>query len=232
MHCSQKTHGRILLPLACALSLLALSACAERDDGDTTLAQQANDDAATAPATTTLPPAAPARTPPAQAAQPQAGMAGQQAANGQLGDADRQFLAQASASNQHELHAAQIGIERAQDADVKAYAERMQRDHTALGERMQPLVQQAGVSPAPMDAGAMPTLENATGEAFDRAFMEMMVGDHEKVVASFQAAASGQEHASQVRAIASEVLPILEEHLQQAQEIRDGLSTGGDGAQM
>lgn len=225
--------------LACSLmagSLLVLGACAERDDDDAL-------STTTAPETTapvgTVPQVAqeqPGQMQPGQA-QPgqmqsgtvQSGQAQQgMATTGEMTEADREFLAVALASNQHEAEVVQVGMERAQSPQVKAYVEQLQRDHQQLGERIEPLAQQAGVSAAPTDA-AMPMPEG-TGEEFDRAFMEMMVADHERAIADFERAANDPSYSEQVRSVAREALPSLRQHLQQAESLTQQLvaDTTGD----
>jgi len=220
MHRSSITTGRALAGSLMAASLLVLGACAERDDdapGDDVITAE---EAATAPATPAPTQTSPVQTPPGQ-------MPPGQADPGQMTDADREFLGMAIASNQHELEAARLGVERAGNAEVKAFAERMQADHTQLGERMQPLASQAGVSTAPAEA-PMPNLENASGADFDRAFMDMMVADHERAVADFERAANDTTHSAQVRAAAQEALPTLRAHLQDAQTLRQQVGGGAD----
>lgn len=224
--------------LACSLmagSLLVLGACAERDEDD---ALTTTTDTETTAPVGTVPQVAqeqPAPMPPGQAQpgqmqpgqmQPGQMQPGQMA--GAMTEVDREFLAVALASNQHEAEVVQLGMERVESPEVKAYVEQLQRDHQQLGQRIEPLAQQAGVSAAPSDA-AMPTPEG-TGEEFDRAFMEMMVADHERAIAEFERAANDPSHSEQVRNVAREALPSLRQHLQQAESLSQQLvaDTSGD----
>lgn len=218
--------------LACSLmagSLLVLGACAERDDDD---ALTTTTEADTTAPVGTVPQVAqeqPAQMPPGQMQpgqmQPGQMPPGQMA--GAMTEADREFLAVALASNQHEAEVVQLGMERVESPEVKAYVEQLQRDHQQLGQRIEPLAQQAGVSAAPSDA-AMPTPEG-TGEEFDRAFMEMMVADHERAIAEFERAANDPAHSEQVRSVAREALPSLRQHLQQAESLSQQLVADASG---
>lgn len=219
--------------LACSLmagSLLVLGACAERD-ADDALTTTTDTDATTPVATVP-------QVPQEQSGQMQSGQAqpglmqpgatrpgqmqpGQMAGSGEITDADREFLAVALATNQHETEAVQLGMERAESPEVKAYVAQLERDHQQLGQRIAPLAQQAGVSAASSDV-AMP-LPQGTGEDFDRAFMEMMVADHERAIADFERAANDPSHSAQVRAVAREALSSLRQHLQQAQSLSQQL---------
>jgi len=205
---------RLALAGLVAVSTLGLVACDGRDDAGTRPATTADGTAATQPGALQPGPA----TPPPAATTPAATTTA-------LTEADRGFLAEALASNQHELQAAQLGLEKAQDEQVRAYAQRMQQDHGQLGNRMQPLVQQAGISMA-QSRVEMTGLETATGEAFDRAFMEMMLADHRKAVAAFERAANDPAHGDQVRGAATEALPVLQSHLQEAEALAGQLGVG------
>lgn len=206
---SSRATGIALAGLVAA-STLALSACAERGDDDADEAVATTEPATPAPQAATPGAATPAGSTTPGMADPNAG--------GAITDADRTFLAQALAANQHELQAAQLGIEKAQSEEVRNFAQRMQQDHSQLGTRMQPLVQQAGISMAEPTM-AMTELEAATGEAFDQAFMEMMVADHRKAVGDFEAAANGPAHGAEVRSMAGEALPTLRSHMQDAEAL-------------
>lgn len=201
--------GALALASLLAAATLGLSACAERDQADSQPAASANGSAAPAPTAAQPGPAS---------AQAPAATGTDAGAAGSLTEADRSFLAAALAANQHELQAAQLGLDKAQDEQVRAYAQRMQQDHSQLGTQMQPLVQQAGISMAEARS-PMTELETASGEAFDRDFMEMMVADHRKVVADFEGAANGQGHSAQVQRTASQALPTLRNHLQEAEAL-------------
>ena len=204
---SRMSTKKKMLALACSLSLLALAGCGgEREAEDTTVTGAADTAATDVEPVGTLPPA-----------DTQPGVDPGMAA-GQVSEQGRQFLATAMASNQHEIEAARMGQERAQNADVKAYAERMVRDHTQLGEQLRPLAEQAGVTVAPA-SGGMPTLETAEGEDFDRAFMEMMVADHERAVADFERAASDPSIGQPISDAATQALPTLEGHLEEARNL-------------
>ena len=61
------------------------------------------------------------------------------------------------------------------------------------------------------------TLRGLTGNAFDRRYMQMMVRDHEQAVALFTSAAQSDD--VQVRAYATQTLPVLQAHLTRARNI-------------
>ena len=185
-----------ILSLAIAGALLA--GCTNNDDS------ALDDTAATAPGDEAMPPAYddPATT-------------GTDAG----ATADAGFYQQAMQGNRKEIAAGELAQQQAQDEAVKDYARMMVSDHTAM-ERQ--LAEAAGIAdaaaPAP-DASATADLEGKTGADFDRAYIDMMVADHEKTVALFEDAAQNAA-SEQARSLAANALPKLREHLERARELQ------------
>jgi putative membrane protein len=61
-----------------------------------------------------------------------------------------------------------------------------------------------------------------SGAEFDKAYMQHMVGDHEKAVALFQTAANSAQDAD-IKAYATKTLPTLQEHARLAGEVNGKL---------
>jgi putative membrane protein len=94
-------------------------------------------------------------------------------------------------------------------------------DHTESGNKLKALAKRKGMRlSAALDAAQqaeMRKLSKLRGAAFDRAYMEMMVSDHEKDVSEFEKQAdSGNDR--DFKAFAVEVLPTLKLHLELARE--------------
>jgi putative membrane protein len=159
------------------------------------------------------PPATPPATPPAASAAP-AGIA----------PADVAFLQKAAEGGLAEVKLAKMVQGKAENGDVKAFAARLERDHTAANEALTGLAAGKSVTlptaPAKTLAALEARLSKVSGAAFDRAYVAAMIDDHRKDIAAFEKAAL---HAAdpEVKAFAEKTLPTLKDHLQQAQ----GLST-------
>lgn len=69
-------------------------------------------------------------------------------------------------------------------------------------------------------------LSRLHGAAFDRAYMQDMVTDHEQDIAEFRQQA-GHGTNPDIRAFASKTLPTLEEHLKMAQTTLAAVKTSG-----
>lgn len=138
--------------------------------------------------------------------------------------ADADFFRQAMDGNRKEVALGKLAQEQAQDQAVKDYAAMMVTDHTAM---QQQVAAAAGMADAAMpadDPSVTADLEGKTGADFDRAYIDMMVADHEKTVAMFEDAA--QDAASETaRSLAASALPKLREHLQKARELQGKLGS-------
>ena len=77
----------------------------------------------------------------------------------------------------------------------------------------------------PQDKATQDHLSKLSGEAFDRAYIQHMVKDHQKDVAALPQAVHGAADPD-VKQFASSTLPTLEKHLQRAQEIEQIVGGG------
>jgi putative membrane protein len=171
-----------------------------------------------------------------------------QAATATVAAADEEFIKRAAEGGMKEVEVGQFAQTRASDSNVKAFAERMVKDHGASNDELMSLAKNKGVTLPPSatmttdatrkpdpsvpgageprargTAGAGDPLAALKGAEFDRAYMNQMVGDHEKTVQLFeQESTSGQD--AEVKAWAAKKLPTVREHLAQARAIRDRLA--------
>jgi putative membrane protein len=77
--------------------------------------------------------------------------------------------------------------------------------------------------PSPAQQDVERQLEGLSGQAFDRAYIQQMVRDHEKAIAAFTTASKGAD--GQVKDFASRTLPTLQDHLSRAQALARQLGT-------
>jgi putative membrane protein len=64
-------------------------------------------------------------------------------------------------------------------------------------------------------------LEKLDGQAFDRAFVKQVVQDHEKDIKYFEKQQGSLED-PQLKSFAQQTVPVLQEHLQMAQQVEGG----------
>ena len=108
--------------------------------------------------------------------------------SGQTGTAadTRQFVEKAAIANTAEIRLGELASERAQSADVKAFAQMMVKDHTRANNELEQAVsgQNIEVSNVQLDQKhqqLLSKLRGLQGAEFDREYMKAMVEGHEEV---------------------------------------------------
>lgn len=128
-----------------------------------------------------------------------------------------------------EVEMGELGSQKATNADVKAFAERMVADHTKANQELAAAAKGKGLevpsSPDTMHKAMMEKFEHQSGDKdFDHDFMQQMVKDHTEVVELFESAANDSNVDSDIRALAKKTLPVLQEHLKNAQMLEGKLA--------
>jgi len=144
----------------------------------------------------------------------------------QLSPADREFAINTTMVGRHEIELGQLASSRAMDGEVKAFADRMVKDHTSAGNDLSDITTRLGVTiPTEEDTtfnNLKDRLSKMKGTEFDRAYMAEMVQGHEKAAASVETYANSGNNAD-LKAWAAKAAPVIREHLQQAQKINTRL---------
>lgn len=141
---------------------------------------------------------------------------------------DRNFVMQSVKDNIQERALGRMAEERSQNADVKDYGKMLVKDHNNALEKLVEVMNKNGM-PQPrglpeVKSEAMNKVESLSGPSFDKEFMSMMVEDHQKAVDTFRREQNSAQNPD-VRDYAKNVLPTLETHLKDAQEIQSKLGT-------
>lgn len=133
-----------------------------------------------------------------------------------------QFAREAAMGDMMEIELGQVALERADSDAVRAFAERMIQDHTRMsGElatvaRSQNIGMPMGMTGLHQDA--MTRLSQLEGAAFDRAYMQQMVTDHQRTIGLFERQARDGGNPA-MQSVAQQSLPVLRDHLREAQQI-------------
>ena len=140
----------------------------------------------------------------------------------QLTDTDRSFAIAAATAGKHEVALGRLAAERASNADVKAFANRMVQDHTRAGDELMQINSRRGITvPAEEDATFKQKVDRLTGlkgAEFDRAYMSEMVAGHtmmEEKVSGFVSSGNNAD----LKGWASKAQPTVREHLKLAQDL-------------
>ncbi|MDQ1472886.1 MAG: putative rane protein [Bryobacterales bacterium] len=149
--------------------------------------------------------------------------------------ADQKFAQNAAAGSAAEIEMGHLAADKAVNDKVKQFGQRMVTDHTKASDELKALASKKGMAlsdtPKPKDKAMIQKMSKMSGAAFDKAYMQDMVKDHQKDVAEFQKEAnSGSD--PDLKAWAGTTLPILQEHLRMAKEALsavNGENSGGTG---
>jgi putative membrane protein len=132
------------------------------------------------------------------------------------------FLREAAEGGMAEVDMGSLAAQRASNPDVKAFGQRMVKDHSAANKDLKSVAAKSHVTiPSTVDSKHKSMHDHfaaLSGPEFDKAYMNEMTSDHEKDVAAFKKAASSSD--PNVAAFASRTLPTLEEHLKEAKRIQ------------
>jgi putative membrane protein len=138
-----------------------------------------------------------------------------------LGWMDRRFVTKAADGGQAELAVAKLAAEKASNAEVKSFAQKLVDDHSKVNDELKGIAGQKNVK---LDDDndhdrAYKRLSKKSGAEFDREFVEHMIDEHEKDVKMFEKAAKDAKD-SDVRSFAAKHVDHLREHLRQAESLR------------
>jgi putative membrane protein len=144
------------------------------------------------------------------------------------GDAsDARFAKAATLGGMTEIQLGKLASERGSSEVVKAFGERMVVEHGAAGDQLKAAAQKDNITlpsnPAPKTQQTLSRLSKLSGSAFDRAYAEDMVEDHEKDLADFQREVNTGKN-EDMKAFASQTIPMIQEHLNQAREMLKSVS--------
>lgn len=147
-----------------------------------------------------------------------------------LSSGDRQIVMNMAQQHMAEIETSRMAQTKSQNAQVKNFAQQMIDDHTrALGEVRQLAQSRKLTVPSELDRthkARVNRLARLEGEAFDRAYLAQAgVSDHKKshdMLRKAEARAKDPE----LKALAARTLPIVDQHLNSAQQLHKNTATG------
>lgn len=167
------------------------------------------------------------------AAAAQSGSGATASGSGTLGKGDQKILMDMARANIAEIEAGKLAQSKSQNDQVKSYAQQMIDDHSKALTELQQLAQAKGVTlPTEPDAkhkAMAAKLEKMNGEAFDKAYMAQAgLQDHKRMHSKLM---SDQKRAKDpdVKAAATKMAPVVEQHLKSAQQmpaVKSGTTSG------
>jgi putative membrane protein len=136
---------------------------------------------------------------------------------------DKQFIMMAAQGGMTEVDLGKVATENGSSSQVKGFGARMVKDHSMADDELKSIAEKKGVTlSSSLDAkhqAMVDKMSKLSGPAFDKAYINGMVRDHEKTVAMFkEESESGQD--PEVKAFAAKTLPTLEDHLTSIEQLR------------
>lgn len=142
-------------------------------------------------------------------------------------ETDQTFMKDAAIGNEAEIQLGQMAQEKASSPAVKSFGERMIKDHSDADTKLKSIAESQHISlPVTLDPRHKDTakgLSTLSGPRFDQAYMQLMVQEHTKDVNKFKQEAA-TAHDDTVKQFAVATLPVLESHLNEAQQIQRQLN--------
>ncbi len=136
------------------------------------------------------------------------------------------YVPNAAMGDMYEIQAADIALERSQNAQVKELATMIKTDHTAASNAMKAMLPQAApdlTPPTELDErrqGMIDNLRSASAENFDRTWVDQQIAAHNEAL-TLHRGFSNED--SPLAAHARSVVPKIEAHLRQAEQIKAGM---------
>lgn len=110
---------------------------------------------------------------------------------------------------------------------VKTFGTRMVAEHTQAGDKLKEAAALEHITLptdlAAKDLASYDKLSKLSGADFDRAYTEDMVKDHQQDLQAFQREAN-RGHDAAIRGFASQAVPMIQQHLDQAKEMLKNVS--------
>jgi len=149
-----------------------------------------------------------------------------------LSSGDRKFLTDASQGGMVEVELGKIAAQKASNADVKSFGQRMVDDHSKANDQLRQVAASKSVKLSdklsPAKQKEVEKYSKLSGAAFDSAYIHHMVSDHKVDVAEFQKeSAKGKD--TDVKSFATNTLPTLQDHLKMAMDISSKLHASKSG---
>ena len=121
---------------------------------------------------------------------------------------DKSFMKDAAKGGMMEVDMGKMAQEKGKSAEVKKIGSTMVADHTKANNELMAIAKKKGVDLSK----EKPKSHSMKDETFDKDYINMMVKDHEKDLAAFQAEAQNGSDAD-VKAFASKTSKVIKKHL-------------------
>ncbi|MEP7104833.1 MAG: DUF4142 domain-containing protein [Chloroflexota bacterium] len=141
---------------------------------------------------------------------------------------DSAYIREAASINAFEVRAGQLASARASNSAVKQFGRQMITDHSTMGRKWTALASKNGlptdVTLNSIQLQSADRLSKLSGTAFDQAYMQTMVEDHDQAASTLQRIAAGAQ-SSEVKQLAASGVSGTQQHLATAQQVASQIGT-------
>jgi len=140
-----------------------------------------------------------------------------------------EFVQKVAISDMFETQSSQLAEQKAENAQLKSFAERMVKDHSKTSQELNALIRSENFQaqlPNALDSEHQSELDKLKGESaaqFDKNYVALQVKAHQSAVDLFQNYAQSGDN-QKLKVWAQSTLPTLQEHLKQAKSLNNELS--------
>lgn len=141
--------------------------------------------------------------------------------------ADKSFLKSALQGSLAVVQASQLALQRSSSDQVKQFAQHMVDDHAQLDDQLKPIAANLSVKaptePPKKEKAEITKLQGLTGADFDKAYVQLMLKDHEADAEAFK----HEEDKGQSPALKDAVTkadPVIQSHLKMIQDIAKSMN--------
>src|SRR6266540_2705868 len=127
---------------------------------------------------------------------------------------DKTFMKKAARGGMMEVAMGRLAEQNGQSDDVKSFGKRMVADHSKANDELKSIAEKKSVK--------LPSKERSEKWSSDKAYMDMMVKDHEKDLAEFQNEANNGSDPD-VKKFAEDTAKVVQEHLDLAKQTQGKL---------
>lgn len=131
------------------------------------------------------------------------------------------FIAAAIAGGNTEIKASGLALTNSSNQHIIGFAKMMIEDHTHAGDELKTLASSKSVTLtdtiSKLHEQLIGNISTKKGGAFDKAYIQMMVNDHEQAVKLFKSATTNDSE--DIQQFAKKTLPTLQMHLDSANKI-------------
>ena len=140
-----------------------------------------------------------------------------------LGDQEQTFLKESAQAGLMEVQMGRLAAQKGQSEQVRQLGQKLVQDHGKANQELKLMAAQKQIT-LPTDLktehqSMISHLKSLEGAEFDKEFRKHALHHHQEDIQKFQTA-SQQAADSDVKAFAQKTLPVLQQHLKMAQDIR------------